>query len=120
MGGWMLLAKNEWADYFAIARPVPHRSVLCAHMPLFQPYRWVAANEEFQKKQKEIMKNVSLGTLLSVHGAPLRAILNSPCHRAAHPLIVFIPQHPEYKAEESVYKTRWVAPAQKVGFWGEA
>ncbi len=75
-------------------------------MPRFQPYRWVAANEEFLKQQKEIMKNVSSGTLVSVHDTPLRAVLNIPCHHAAHPLIVFIPQHPEYKAEESVYKTR--------------
>ena len=28
--------------------------------------------------------------------------------------------HPDFKAEESVYKTRWLPPARQVGFWGDA
>lgn len=32
----------------------------------------------------------------------------------------FLPQVPDYKAGESVYKTRWMPPAKPVGAWGSA
>lgn len=60
--------------------------------------------------------------------------MNRPAPPPAHPSCRWVKAHrefvarqvevmkdvPGYKAEESVYKTRWMPPAQPAGVWGGA
>ena len=59
------------------------------------------------------MKNVSAWEELDCT-ACLRAALLLWNSRSPPPSA---PQHPDFKAEESVYKTRWMPPAKPVGAW---